>query len=114
MTDENKNEVEEIESEESSNELKLTALKAAVGSGFLSGFTSAANQVSLQLLRRRLTEQEVQEYASRAMDGADNWYVPTFLQSPEGEAIADILGIELPEVKEEETAEEATEENKDE
>lgn len=89
------------ENEESSNELKITALSAAVSSGFLSGFTSAANQVSLQLLKRRLTQEEIQEYAQKAMEGADNWYTPTFLKSPEGQAIAEILGVDLPQPEEE-------------
>lgn len=91
-------------STEADNALKLTALKAAVASGFLSGFTSAANQVSLQLLGRKLSQEEIESYSQRALDGADNWYVPTFLKSPEGQVIAEVLDVEIAEVQEEETS----------
>lgn len=100
---------EEITEEMPENELKLTALKAAISSGFLSGSTSTANQLSLQLMRRRLTQEEIAAHSQRALKGADEWYVPTFLQSPEGQAIAEILGIELPEPEGvEETPEDGT------
>jgi hypothetical protein len=97
MTDDTDDNDEIKANEPSDNELKIAALSAAVSSGFLSGATSAANQLTLQLLGRKLTTEEVASHSQLAMRGADMWYVPTFLDSPEGRAIAEILDIELPE-----------------
>jgi len=97
-----KTEKSKEEQELEDNNLKITALSAAVSSGFLSGFTSAANQVTLQLLKRRLTAEEINAYGAKALEGSDSWYVPTFLASPEGHAIADLLNIDLPPLEDEE------------
>lgn len=98
-------EIVEETAELDENALKLEALKAATNSGFLSGFTSAANQLSVKITGKPLTPQEVQFYSQLAGKGIA-WYLPKFLESPEGQAIAEVLDIDLGIEEEEESIEE--------